>query len=219
MNDNKNTNELKEELQDADFIRLDFDTLEYRTNVRTELLMALIIIIGIVPWLPVFNDYLYYTILILLAFAMWSTVKTNQALAARTLLESFNYLDLKYTNEDGKQKHKIICDDDQLEKAYLECGKPGEKTTLSKYKKSLTDLMYYKNVVKGYADNKNINKELWYLMENEQFYWDENLDSLLAFSSKESAQAYVNRYIKDFKGYIIPIRVAIDGQIEDKGDK
>lgn len=219
MNDNKNTNELKEELQDADFIRLDFDTLEHRANVRTGLLIALIIIIGIVPWLPVFNDYLYYTILILISFAMWSTVKTNQALAARTLLESFNYLDLKYTNDDGKQKHKVICDDDQLERAYLECGKPGEETTLSKYKKALTDLLFYKNIVKGYANNSKVDKELWYLMVDNQFYWDDEHESLLAFSSKESAQSYIDRYIKNFKGYITPLRVTVDGQIDDKGDK
>lgn len=217
--ENKSTDELKEELQNADFIQLDFNTLESVTKMRTGFLIALIIAMSIVPWLPVFNDYLYYAILIFLAWAIWLTVKVNQALAARALLESFNYLELTYTNEDGKTKHKVICDDDQLERAYLECGKPNEKSTLSKYKKALTDLLFYKNIVKGYANNSKVDKELWYLMVDNQFYWDDEHESLLAFSSKESAQNYIDRYIKNFKGYITPLRVTVDGQIDDKGDK
>lgn len=217
--ENKSTDELKEELQNADFIQLDFDTLEAITKIRTGLLIALILAMSIIPWLPVFNDYLYYAILVFLAWAIWLTVKVNQALAARALLESFNYLELTYINEDGKTKHKVICDDDQLERAYLECGKPNEKSTLSKYKKALTDLLFYKNIVKGYANNSKVDKELWYLMVDNQFYWDDEHESLLAFSSKESAQNYIDRYIKNFKGYITPLRVTVDGQIDDKGDK
>lgn len=217
--ENKSTDNLKEELQNADFIQLDFATLEAITKIRTGLLVALILAMSIIPWLPVFNDYLYYAVLIFLAGIIWLTIKINQALAARALLESFNYLELTYINEEGKTKHKVICDDDQLERAYLECGKPNEKSTLSKYKKALTDLLFYKNIVKGYANNSKVNKELWYLMVDNQFYWDDEHESLLAFSSKESAQSYIDRYIKNFKGYITPLRVTVDGQIEDKGDK
>ena len=217
--ENKSTDKLKEELQNADFIQLDFDTLEAITKIRTGLLIALILAMSIIPWLPVFNDYLYYAVLIFLAGIIWLTIKINQALAARALLESFNYLELTYINEEGKTKHKVICDDDQLERAYLECGKPNEKSTLSKYKKALTDLLFYKNIVKGYANNSKVDKELWYLMVDNQFYWDDEHESLLAFSSKESAQSYIDRYIKNFKGYITPLRVTVDGQIDDKGDK
>lgn len=217
--ENKSTDKLKEELQNADFIQLDFDTLESITKIRTGLLIALILAMSIIPWLPVFNDYLYYAVLIFLAGIIWLTIKINQALAARALLESFNYLELTYINEEGKTKHKVICDDDQLERAYLECGKPNEKSTLSKYKKALTDLLFYKNIVKGYANNSKVDKELWYLMVDNQFYWDDEHESLLAFSSKESAQSYIDRYIKNFKGYITPLRVTVDGQIDDKGDK
>lgn len=217
--ENKSTDELKEELQNADFIQLDFNTLESITKMRTGFLIALIIAMSIIPWLPVFNDYLYYAVLIVLAGIIWLTIKINQALAARALLESFNYLELTYINEDGKTKHKVICDDDQLERAYLECGKPNEKSTLSKYKKALTDLLFYKNIVKGYANNSKVDKELWYLMVDNQFYWDDEHESLLAFSSKESAQNYIDRYIKNFKGYITPLRVTVDGQIDDRGDK
>lgn len=217
--ENKSTDKLKEELQNADFIQLDFATLETITKIRTGLLIALILAMSIIPWLPVFNDYLYYAVLIFLAGIIWLTIKINQALAARALLESFNYLELTYINEDGKTKHKVICDDDQLERAYLECGKPNEKSTLSKYKKALTDLLFYKNIVKGYANNSKVNKELWYLMVDNRFYWDDEHESLLAFSSKESAQSYIDRYIKNFKGYITPLRVTVDGQIDDKGDK
>lgn len=217
--ENKSTDKLKEELQNADFIQLDFATLEAITKIRTGLLIALILAMSIIPWLPVFNDYLYYAILIFLAGIIWLTIKINQALAARALLESFNYLELTYINEEGKTKHKVICDDDQLERAYLECGKPNEKSTLSKYKKALTDLLFYKNIVKGYANNSKVDKELWYLMVDNQFYWDDEHESLLAFSSKESAQSYVDRYIQNFKGYITPLRVTVDGQIDDKGDK
>lgn len=217
--ENKSTDKLKEELQNADFIQLDFDTLEAITKIRTGLLIALILAMSIIPWLPVFNDYLYYAVLIFLAGIIWLTIKINQALAARALLESFNYLELTYINEEGKTKHKVICDDDQLERAYLECGKPNEKSTLSKYKKALTDLLFYKNIVKGYANNSKVDKELWYLMIDNQFYWDDEHESLLAFSSKESAQSYIDRYIKNFKGYITPLRVTVDGQIDDKGDK
>lgn len=217
--ENKSTDELKEELQNADFIQLDFNTLESITKMRTGFLIALIIAMSIIPWLPVFNDYLYYAVLIVLAGIIWLTIKINQALAARALLESFNYLELTYINEDGKTKHKVICDDDQLERAYLECGNPNEKSTLSKYKKALTDLLFYKNIVKGYANNSKVDKELWYLMVDNQFYWDDEHESLLAFSSKESAQSYIDRYIKNFKGYITPLRVTVDGQIDDKGDK
>lgn len=219
MMENKSTDKLKEELQNADFIQLDFDTLEAITKIRTGLLIALILAMSIIPWLPVFNDYLYYAILIFLAGIIWLTIKINQALASRALLESFNYLELTYINEEGKTKHKVICDDDQLERAYLECGKPNEKSTLSKYKKALTDLLFYKNIVKGYANNSKVDKELWYLMVDNQFYWDDEHESLLAFSSKESAQSYIDRYIKNFKGYITPLRVTVDGQIDDKGDK
>lgn len=217
--ENKSTDKLKEELQNADFIQLDFDTLEAITKIRTGLLIALILAMSIIPWLPVFNAYLYYAVLIFLAGIIWLTIKINQALAARALLESFNYLELTYINEEGKTKHKVICDDDQLERAYLECGKPNEKSTLSKYKKALTDLLFYKNIVKGYANNSKVDKELWYLMVDNQFYWDDEHESLLAFSSKESAQNYIDRYIKNFKGYITPLRVTVDGQIDDKGDK
>ena len=217
--ENKSTDKLKEELQNADFIQLDFATLEAITKIRTGLLIALILAMSIIPWLPVFNDYLYYAVLIFLAGIIWLTIKINQALAARALLESFNYLELTYINEEGKTKHKVICDDDQLERAYLECGKPNEKATLSKYKKALTDLLFYKSIVKGYANNSKVDKELWYLMVDNQFYWDDEHESLLAFSSKESAQSYIDRYIKNFKGYITPLRVTVDGQIEDKGDK
>ena len=217
--ENKSTDKLKEELQNADFIQLDFDTLEAITKIRTGLLIALILAMSIIPWLPMFNDYLYYAVLIFLAGIIWLTIKINQALAARALLESFNYLELTYINEEGKTKHKVICDDDQLERAYLECVKPNEKSTLSKYKKALTDLLFYKNIVKGYANNSKVDKELWYLMVDNQFYWDDEHESLLAFSSKESAQSYIDRYIKNFKGYITPLRVTVDGQIDDRGDK
>lgn len=190
-----------------------------RRNAFGALTIMMILIIGLMA-IPFFNHNSVAFVILGVCCLAWLFIMIRAwwHFAQRWLITVYDFLVLTYNDDDGTKHYRYIGNEKHLDDLNKLIGDPQGK--LSQYYKLESQHIIDQKIIEGYRKQGTIKDEAWYLSKDGEFYFDDNLDALLAFSSKEVAQEYVNQKLPHFKGSIIPIRVALDGQIkpESKDD-
>lgn len=91
-------------------------------------------------------------------------------------------------------------------------GLEDETKLQTAYHKLASKYLIAKEALKGYKHEQKIDQAVYYLMNADNtFYFDDEKQALLAFSSKTSAEFYIKNEMPAFNGYIQPLRVVVDG--------
>lgn len=113
---------------------------------------------------------------------------------------------------------RYLLSEDKIPGAYYRLkGLKDENKLQTAYHQLVSKYLITKKTLDGYEHENPANQAVYYLLNKDHtFYYDEEKDALLAFTSKDSAQFYIKNEIPEFDGYILPLNVVVDGSETDK---
>lgn len=131
-----------------------------------------------------------------------------------SLLTSFSYLVFSVPDDKNKSQRFFLLDQDHLDIAYKTFGGDNDKIVKENLKLQAQHLMDNK-IINGLQNEQHHIAGAYFIFDKDHtFYYDDRLQALMSFTSKESAQTYVDQYIPDFDGSIMYIPVALDGEVK-----
>lgn len=186
----------------------------YTSNKRCSILAVLSLFnVALVPFYSTSVWYYIFCWAIALACIVVSMV-TFADYSKANLLTSFSYLVFSVPEDENKNQRFFLLDQDHLNVAYKTFGGDNDKIVKENHKLQAQHLMDNK-IINGLQKEKHHIAGAYFIFDkNHMFYYDDRLQALLSFTSKESAQTYVNQYIPDFDGSIMYIPIALDGEVK-----
>lgn len=202
---------------DNKIMNIPYDKLVNRFHWSFGLLIALFTLLLIVvitgPTIPVWS---VWTWLILLVISIVVLGETMYNLGQQELFYNYDELVVSRLNEKGEKEVMFLANTDSLSDLYEEYGK-GDNSDLERLK---SQHLIDSKIIQGFQrENNCINGAYYLLTKDNQLFWSDEINAILTFSSKDSAQTYVNEHLKNFDGKIMNLPVALDGEIKAKEDK
>lgn len=202
---------------DNKIMNIPYDKLVNRLHWSFGLLIALFTLLLIVvitgPTIPVWS---VWTWLILLVISIVVLGETMYNLGQQELFYNYDELVVSRLNEKGEKEVMFLANTDSLSDLYEEYGK-GDNSDLERLK---SQHLIDSKIIQGFQrENNCINGAYYLLTKDNQLFWSDEINAILTFSSKDSAQAYVNEHLKNFDGKIMNLPVALDGEIKAKENK
>lgn len=179
-----------------------------------------LLVLAVTPMLPIspnFSIWLFYGSFLFTCFIQFGLIGIINDYSKSELLNEWDYLVLSYIDENNQKKHRFLIDEQYLEQIYNKFGNP-DKTQQSVDKLKAQHLTDQK-IIHGFQKENYAQNALWYLLKDHTFYFDDNLNAILAFTTEEEAQDYINKQLPNFDGSIIHLPLAIDGKLKDGEDK
>lgn len=172
---------------------------------------------GAITILPFTGGVWFFFASVVLLFALIQTmfaIATNYGRSS--LLNDWEYLVLSYDDEEGKKHHRFLLSDKYLSEIYTEYGNSNAKhNVLHQLDKLKAQHLTDKKIIEGFQEENYAKNALWYILKDDQFYFDDKLGAILAFTTKEEAQEYVNHKLPDFKGQVVHLPLAVNGKIRE----
>lgn len=194
-----------------------YQQLKHKFNAT--LMFFFLLLVGIaINFFVVKSVIVFVVIYCLLVMNLTQIVNISGKASQFDLLAGYQYL-IADLDENGKKHTVYLADDQHLNELYRRVHNiRNDHDIENKYKQLMSKYVIAKKALDGYQRSDHIGgNPVYYLMEVDgNFYYDDEKNALLAFSSKQTAQTYINEQLPTFKGYLQPFRVAYDGFI--KGD-
>ena len=186
----------------------------YTSNKRCSILALLSLInVALVPFYSTSVWYYIFCWVVALACIVVSMVAFADYSKA-ILLTSFSYLVFSAPKDKDKSQRFFLLDQDHLDIAYKTFGGGNDKIVKENRKLQAQHLIDNKIINGLQKEQHHIAGAYFIFDKNHTFYYDDRLQALLSFTSRESAQTYVNQYIPDFDGSIMYIPIAVDGEVK-----
>ena len=205
-------------MKDNKIMNIPYDKLINRFHWSFGLLIALLtlLIIAIVTGytIPMWGVWAW---LVLLVVGIVVLGETMYNLGQQELFYNYDELVVSRLNEKGEKEVMFLSNTENLADLYEEFGSNKKSNELQKLEaQHLID----SKIIQGFQRENNCISGAYYLLTNDnQLFWSDDLNAVLTFSSKDSAQAYVNEHIKDFDGKIMNLPIALDGEVKTEDNK
>lgn len=205
-------------MKDNKIMNIPYDKLINRFHWSFGLLIALLtlLIIAIVTGctIPMWGIWAW---LVLLVVGIVVLGETMYNLGQQELFYNYDELVVSRLNEKGEKEVMFLSNTENLADLYEEFGSNKKSNELQKLEaQHLID----SKIIQGFQRENNCISGAYYLLTNDnQLFWSDDLNAVLTFSSKDSAQAYVNEHIKDFDGKIMNLPIALDGEVKTEDNK
>lgn len=205
-------------MKDNKIMNIPYDKLINRFHWSFGLLIALLtlLIIAIVTGytIPMWGVWAW---LVLLVVGIVVLGETMYNLGQQELFYNYDELVVSRLNEKGEKEIMFLSNTENLADLYEEFGNNKKSNELQKLEaQHLID----SKIIQGFQRKNNCISGAYYLLTNDnQLFWSDDLNAVLTFSSKDSAQAYVNEHIKDFDGKIMNLPIALDGEVKTEDNK
>lgn len=205
-------------MKDNKIMNIPYDKLINRFHWSFGLLIALLtlLIIAIVTGytIPMWGVWAW---LVLLVIGIVVLGETMYNLGQQELFYNYDELVVSRLNEKGEKEIMFLSNTENLSDLYEEFGNNKKSNELQKLEaQHLID----SKIIQGFQRENNCISGAYYLLTNDnQLFWSDDLNAVLTFSSKDSAQAYVNEHIKDFDGKIMNLPIALDGEVKTEDNK
>lgn len=169
--------------------------------------------LGVLPFMQI-AIWFYYLWLGATALATALAIRNGADFSKSALLTTYSYLAFSVPAKDGKKKRFFLLDDEHLVEAYKEYA--GDDEAIAKENRELQakHLMDSKIIDGMQREKAHVSGAYFICNKDHTFYYDENLQALLSFTSKDSAQEYVDQNVPDFDGYIMYMPIALDGEVK-----
>ena len=163
---------------------------------------------------PFFNNLTWFLVaFVCLIISGYKTMKNVFAIGQLDILTTEQIIDCTYEDID-KDKRTLVIPYDKFDKAYDTYGSEEKKQDLTNIKKKS-----YVNdrIIKGFQDDHACYGGAYFLLDHDQLYFDEDLQAVLTFSSKESAQAWIDTHADKSKDglTILDFPLALDGKVRE----
>ena len=182
---------------------------------ESSLLIAVIGLIGVavLPFIAT-ATWFYPTWWGATVVAVLLAIRNGADFSKSALLTTYSYLAFSVPAKNGKKKRFFLLDDEHLVEAYKEYA--GDDATIANENRELQakHLMDSKIINGMQKEKAHISGAYFICNKDHTFYYDENLQALLSFTSKDSAQEYVDQNVPDFDGYIMYMPIALDGEVK-----
>lgn len=182
---------------------------------ESSLLIAVIGLIGVavLPFIAT-ATWFYLTWWGATVVAVLLAIRNGADFSKSALLTTYSYLAFSVPAKNGKKKRFFLLDDEHLVEAYKEYA--GDDEAIAKENRELQakHLMDSKIIDGMQKEKAHISGAYFICNKDHTFYYDENLQALLSFTSKDSAQEYVDQNVPDFDGYIMYMPIALDGEVK-----
>lgn len=169
--------------------------------------------LGVLPFMQI-ATWFYYLWLGATALATALAIRNGADFSKSALLTTYSYLALSVPGRDGKKKHFFLLDDEHLVEAYKEFASDDETIAKENRELQAKHLMDSKIINGLQKENNHVPGAYFIFNKNHTFYYDENLQALLSFTSKDSAQEYIDQKVPTFDGYIMYMPIALDGEVK-----
>lgn len=202
---------------DNKIMSIPYDKLINRFHWSLGLLIALFVLL-IIAFIAGYTIPMWkvWTWLFLLILSIFTLGETMYNLGQQELFYNYDELVVSRLNEKGEKEVMFLANTDSLSDLYEEYGK-GDNSDLEKLK---SQHLIDSKIIQGFQrENNCINGAYYLLTKDNQLFWSDEINAILTFSSKDSAQAYVNEHLKNFDGKIMNLPVALDGEIKAKENK
>lgn len=205
-------------MKDNKIMNIPYDRLINRFHWSFGLLIALLtlLIITVITGrtIPIWG---VWTWLVLLIIGIVMLGETMYNLGQQELFYNYDKLVVSRLNEKGEKEVMFLSNTENLADLYEKFGNNKKSNELQKLEaQHLID----SKIIQGFQRENNCISGAYYLLTNDnQLFWSDDLNAVLTFSSKDSAQAYVNEHIKDFDGKIMNLPIALDGEVKTEDNK
>lgn len=194
---------------------LDVPPYELYTSSKRYFILAVLSLIN-VALVPFYSESIWYYVIawvVALVYIVVSTVAFADYSKA-SLLTSFSYLVFSVSEDKNKNQRFFLLDQDHLDAAYKDFGGDNDKIVKENHKLQAQHLID-NEIINGLQKEQHHIAGAYFIFDKTHtFYYDERLQALLSFTSKGSAQAYVNQYIPNFDGSIMYLPIALDGEVK-----
>lgn len=186
-------------------------SLHFLKYSRTIWLMGLIywvLVFGIFSVffiMPAVNGYIFWANIII----FWIFCYVTYNLSRSEFVENpENNFKMKFADDT-----RYLLSEDKISKIYYQLKGLDEDKIHSAYHRLAAKYLIAEKILEGYEHENPANQAIYYLLNNDHsFYYDEEKDALLAFTTKKSAEFYIKNEMPDFNGYILPLNVMVDGK-------
>lgn len=146
--------------------------------------------------------------------AVLLAIRNGADFSKSALLTTYSYLAFSVPAKNGKKKRFFLLDEEHLVEAYKEYAGNDEAIAKENRELQAKHLMDSKIINGMQKEKAHVSGAYFICNKDHTFYYDENLQALLSFTSKDSAQEYVDQNVPDFDGYIMYMPIALDGEVK-----
>lgn len=208
------------EIDEKAYIKYTLDELKRTASNYLISDCLFLLVLAVIPILPIVSNiaiWIFYGSFLITCLIQIGLIESISDYSKSELLNEWDYLVLSYIDDNNQKKHRFLIDEEYLEKIYNKFGSP-DKTQQSVDKLKVQHLVDQK-IIQGFQNENYARNALWYLLKDHTFYFDDDLNAILAFTTKAEAQDYVNKHLPSFDGSIIHLPLAIDGKMKDGENK
>lgn len=194
---------------------LDVPPYELYTSSKRYFILAVLSLFN-VALVPFYSTSVWYYILcwIVACASVFTSIVAFADYCKSSLLTSFSYLVFSVPEDKNKNQRFFLLDQDHLDVAYKDFGGDNDKIVKENHKLQAQHLID-NEIINGLQKEQHRIAGAYFIFDKSHtFYYDDRLQALLSFTSKESAQAYVNQYIPDFDGSVMYLPIALDGEVK-----
>jgi hypothetical protein len=194
---------------------LDVPPYELYTSSKRYFILAVLSLFN-VSLVPFYSTSVWYYIFcwIVACACVFTSIVAFSDYCKSSLLTSFSYLVFSVPKDKDKSQRFFLLDQDHLDIAYKTFGGDKDEIVKENHKLQAQHLMDNKIINGLQKEQHHIAGAYFIFDKNHMFYYDDRLQALLSFTSKKSAQTYINQYIPDFDGSIMYIPIALDGEVK-----